>query len=119
MQRFLEGESLGIERGETVFQVVDGEPEPVFLSGQPQLPGQTQPGAAGALERICAAVQRLGIEHVDNPAGVLTLSAGVSAYVHGRHTGGEQLLKEADAALYAAKAAGRNRVVLAENLRNS
>ncbi|WP_278251959.1 diguanylate cyclase [Arthrobacter sp. D5-1] len=45
------------------------------------------------------------------------MSAGVSAFTDGHRAGSEQLLREADLALYAAKASGRNRVTLASALR--
>jgi diguanylate cyclase (GGDEF)-like protein len=46
-------------------------------------------------------------------AGRTTFSAGVSA-LRGRRLTGEELLKEADSALYSAKHAGRNRVHVAD-----
>jgi diguanylate cyclase (GGDEF)-like protein len=58
----------------------------------------------------------LRIEHSGDPDGVLTISAGVSASTHRHRAGTEQLLREADLALYAAKASGRNRVTLANAL---
>lgn len=76
------------------------------------LPGQSWRGAHVILERSRAAVRALGIVHDGDPSGVLTLSAGVSAYVPGHRVGREQLLQEADTALYAAKAAGRNTVAV-------
>ncbi|PRA20170.1 diguanylate cyclase response regulator [Arthrobacter sp. MYb23] len=65
------------------------------------------------MERVRSAVQDLRIEHSGDPDGVLTISAGISAFTDGHRAGTEQLLREADLALYAAKASGRNRVSLA------
>ena len=70
------------------------------------------------MERVRSAVQDLRIEHSGDPDGVLTISAGISAFTDGHRAGTEQLLREADLALYAAKASGRNRVSLAGALRS-
>ncbi|MDI2035720.1 GGDEF domain-containing response regulator [Paenarthrobacter nitroguajacolicus] len=78
---------------------------------------QSAATAETVMERVRAAVHDLRIEHSGDPDGVLTISAGIAAATDGGHrTGTEQLLKEADLALYAAKAAGRNRVALARAL---
>ncbi len=55
-------------------------------------------------------VQELGIEHVENPPRVVTVSVGAS-WVEPAEAGTslETLLETADRALYRAKAAGRNR----------
>ena len=74
---------------------------------------QPAPLAAAALERCRAAVQGLAIEHTGGPTGVLTISAGVSAFVPERPVSSEEVLKQADVALYRAKAAGRNIVTIA------
>ncbi len=70
------------------------------------------------MERVRSAVQSLRIEHSGDPDGVLTISAGISAFTDGHRAGTEQLLREADLALYASKASGRNRVSLADALRS-
>ena len=57
------------------------------------------------------AVENLGLPHeVTPPAGVVTISAGVAALspTQPRSDDPDNLLKEADAALYEAKKAGRN-----------
>ncbi|UXM90814.1 diguanylate cyclase [Paenarthrobacter sp. JL.01a] len=77
---------------------------------------QTAATAEKVMERIRSAVHDLRIEHSGDPDGVLTISAGISAFKDGRRAGTEQLLREADLALYAAKAAGRNRVALADSV---
>lgn len=78
------------------------------------LPGQDVRAARAVVERVRAAVQALGMEHAGNAAGVLTLSAGICGFNAERHGDGSQVLREADMALYKAKAAGRNRVAVAQ-----
>lgn len=78
------------------------------------LPNQSMAGAGVVMERVRAGVQSLGIIHEGCPSGTLTISAGISASLPGHRVSSEQILAEADGALYAAKAAGRNTVVLAE-----
>jgi diguanylate cyclase (GGDEF)-like protein len=72
------------------------------------LRGADRDEAAAVAERVRAAVEHAGLPHPAGERGVLTISAGVAA-------GGaslEELLACADTALYEAKRAGRNRVVI-------
>jgi diguanylate cyclase (GGDEF)-like protein len=62
-----------------------------------------------AVERVREAVERVAVPHPGGNGGILTVSAGVAA--GGDHA--DTLLAQADAALYEAKRAGRNRVVAA------
>lgn len=78
------------------------------------LPNQSLAGAEAALERARAAVVELAIPHSGTGAEVLTISVGVSANMAGHRVGSDRLIQEADEALYAAKAAGRNSVVVWE-----
>ncbi len=75
------------------------------------LPEQSGALSFAAVERLRGVVEALGIEHAGTGHGVLTLSAGVSTFSADRPITTEGLLKEADLALYAAKAAGRNTVM--------
>jgi diguanylate cyclase (GGDEF)-like protein len=77
------------------------------------LPDQSPETARTLVERALAAVQALDITHAGNSTGVLTLSAGISGTSAGRPVPPKQLIHAADKALYRAKAAGRNRAVLA------
>ena len=61
-------------------------------------------------ERARAAVIGLQLVHEDNVPGVVTISIGVAAMVPGPGLLPDQLIGEADKALYIAKAQGRNRV---------
>jgi two-component system chemotaxis response regulator CheY len=79
------------------------------------LPEQTLQNARVAVERVRTAVEQLAIaHHAGGPPGVVTLSAGIAAFCPGDAASIEELLKRADAALYQAKAAGRNQVALFE-----
>jgi diguanylate cyclase (GGDEF)-like protein len=63
-----------------------------------------------AAERVRAAIEAPGFLH-EGVSIPVTVSVGVSALRHGIDTP-NSLLARADAALYIAKAAGRNRVIL-------
>lgn len=71
----------------------------------------TDPDQAARLaEALCHSVAALAIPHALSPYEKITISIGVAAEVPGQERGVEALLKRADAALYQAKEAGRNRV---------
>jgi diguanylate cyclase (GGDEF)-like protein len=71
------------------------------------LPEQTLQSATQAAERLRATIEALALPHPGG--GVVTVSAGVSGFGDGGCSP-EDLFAAADKALYAAKAAGRNRV---------
>jgi len=76
------------------------------------LVGQLEDGAIMAMNRIREAVQSLAIPHPGNmPSGVLTISGGIAIAHKALKRSPEHLIQDADAALYRAKDAGRNRVV--------
>ncbi len=73
------------------------------------LPHTPLEGAAVAMERLRAAVERLAIAHEFRPddRGLVTISAGVAQSLE---QGFDAVLDLADQRLYAGKAAGRNRI---------
>lgn len=81
------------------------------------LPHTDVANAVAVAEQIRLAIEQLEIEHTGSPQGIVTVSAGVEAFVPGRDadTAG-QLVEAADQALYAAKFAGRNRVCIHEQI---
>jgi diguanylate cyclase (GGDEF)-like protein len=73
------------------------------------LPGATQETAGAAAERLRHAVERARLLPDASPVQPkVTISLGVAVCRSGEHL--EALIKRADAALYEAKAAGRNRI---------
>ncbi|MEW6274998.1 MAG: diguanylate cyclase [Bacillota bacterium] len=77
------------------------------------LPQTNLQGAAAAAEKLRQAIEQYSFLHGETqPGGRLTVSLGVASYPE--HAGDvDDLLRQADKAMYRAKAAGRNRVALA------
>jgi diguanylate cyclase (GGDEF)-like protein len=75
------------------------------------MPGIDKTAACAIVERCRQAVERRSIEHDGRPIK-LTVSAGVAAFGEDG-SDLETLIKAADAALYQAKASGRNRIAAA------
>jgi two-component system chemotaxis response regulator CheY len=73
-------------------------------------PEQSMATGALAVERMRTAVERLAVLHVNNPRGVLTISAGLALQDPGAPRPPGRVFKEADDGLYRAKKLGRNRV---------
>ncbi len=76
------------------------------------LPDTTLEQATHVGERIVESVRHADIVHAGSPTGVLTVSIGVACRGEDDGHDPEVMLSRADAALYRAKAAGRNRVSL-------
>ena len=95
--------SATVRGGDTVYRY--GGEEFLVL-----LPEQTLETAALAAERLRRVVEDLAVPHPDG--GVVTVSVGVAGPAEGGESA-DDLVAQADAALYAAKARGRNRVELA------
>jgi diguanylate cyclase (GGDEF)-like protein len=116
------GHQAGDEALRTVAATIAGEVrggDSVYRYGGEEfllvLPEQSLDTALVAVERVRTAVARLAIpQPAAGPDGMLTLSAGIAAFGPAEPTTAEELLKRADAALYRAKSAGRNRVALAD-----
>jgi diguanylate cyclase (GGDEF)-like protein len=77
------------------------------------LPGAGSQEAFHRAEQLCEGVRALRVEFKGQNLGPLTLSAGIATYPDQGETG-EHVQQAADAALYAAKAEGRDRVVMSE-----
>lgn len=73
------------------------------------LPDTTAEQAARTAEELRKAVQSLGIaHHYSSSAATVTASLGVATVVPSKRSTADQLMEEADKALYLAKRAGRN-----------
>lgn len=69
-------------------------------------------GALGVAEAVRRAIAELAIPHAESPLGMVTASLGVATAIPDDGDVAAMLLHGADAALYLAKASGRNRVEL-------
>ncbi|SNC61474.1 7TMR-DISM extracellular 2 [Marinobacter sp. es.048] len=82
------------------------------------LPATPQDGAARLAERVRQAVARSPVHSSEGVAPVsLTISLGVACVVPDPDTEPQELIRQADEALYSAKESGRNRVMVARDVR--
>jgi len=83
------------------------------------LPTTDAEGALKVAERLRATVRGLGIPHAAGGGNdVVTISAGIATVTPSPDGSAEQLVEEADRALYQAKDGGRDRAVHVQSLRN-
>lgn len=94
----------GLLRDADVFARLGGEEFAVLL------PETAMPAALALAERLRVAVAELTVDAPSGPFS-MTVSTGLSATLDGRNTSPDRLLGESDQALYAAKQAGRDRVM--------
>lgn len=71
--------------------------------------GTSIEGASNVCERLRSMIEQKRFDYSENVMK-LSVSIGIAAYDSKRHASVEELLKDADQYLYAAKAAGRNRI---------
>jgi two-component system cell cycle response regulator len=75
-------------------------------------PEQSLATGTRAVQRMRMDLEGLALPHPGSPFGVLTISAGLAVLERGDTRSASQVLREADEALYRAKALGRNCVEL-------
>ncbi|HZQ36718.1 MAG TPA: diguanylate cyclase [Dehalococcoidia bacterium] len=103
LSRFL----MGHIRGEDIACRYGGEEIALIL------PEASLAGARGRADDLRERIKALQISHEGQPLGAVTVSMGVAVFPEHGQTG-EALLRAADAALYEAKAQGRDRVVVSK-----
>ncbi len=78
------------------------------------MPDSSVQAAVDAAQRIQAAVRVLGLIHAETVSGVVSFSFGVASLKPSSEHVPDDLVRQADLALYRAKALGRNRIELVE-----
>jgi diguanylate cyclase (GGDEF)-like protein len=98
--------SLSARRGGDLVARIGGEEFAVLL------PNLDLEGAGRIAEALRERIEQLGVEHCESPLRIVTVSVGVAAARPVKGASFNALIDWADSALYEAKRAGRNRVVL-------
>lgn len=83
------------------------------------LPETSSEHAIALVKRIVVAISELNIPHDESPYGIVTLSGGVSELNPTNRIDKDELLNNADRALYDAKTVGRNTACLSADLRKA
>jgi diguanylate cyclase (GGDEF)-like protein len=84
------------------------------------LPNTELPEAFQVAENIRSAVKALAISHANSSVSqFVTLTLGIATSLLGEYSSPVELIAAADQDLYRAKAAGRDRVSIADDLKNS
>lgn len=78
------------------------------------LPDTDAAGARKVAEDCLRQLEELAIDHPQSPHSVVTMSIGIATLVPSAEQDAGDMVESADRALYAAKSAGRNRAVSAE-----
>ena len=78
------------------------------------LPGTSQAQAQQLAQRLRQSIEREHFHSHDGQSLQVSVSMGVHSSQYGAHASAEQLVREADGALYRAKELGRNRVECAQ-----
>jgi diguanylate cyclase (GGDEF)-like protein len=79
------------------------------------VPNADSQHAVQLAQKVCDALRAYQIPHADTDGGFVTASIGVAAVIPQPGASPASLIQAADAALYQAKAGGRNQVVLASS----
>ena len=119
----LYNDTYGHLKGDDVLQKVSGVVLENFRTGDSSyryggeeflaiLPEQDRESATIAAERLRSAVEEMAIPHEGSPYGVVTVSCGLAELYSGEDKTVDELLKEADTALYQAKEKGKNNVAV-------
>ena len=107
LRQIAKASSLVIHRSSDLVARYGGEEFAVVLPNTPSA------GAQQTAERIRGAVEALCIPHEGNSYGVVTVSVGCATVTPGGDSSFDSVMQAADAALYQAKHAGRNRIEVA------
>ena len=111
------GDHVLAEMGELLREMTRGSDIACRLGGEEfavVLPGAGIEVARKRAEQLRHALEELELQFDGKPLGPITLSAGVAA-LHPHQQNWAQVMRNADAALYAAKQAGRNKVLVSED----